>query len=108
MALEAIQNYNIKEDKVKTNEYINTSRSQLKNLSDSIDRVMQMSKIDDQKEVFYFEKTSIQTLVEEAAADLNLETGTKNASIQIISTIENSDLSVDKYHFKNVLFNWFR
>ena len=73
VALEAIQNFNIKEDKVKTNEYINTSRSQLKNLSDSIDRVMQMSKMDDQKEVFHFEKTSIKKLAEEATEDLKLQ-----------------------------------
>ena len=105
VALEAIQNFNIKEDKVKTNEYINTSRSQLKNLSDSIDRVMQMSKMDDQKEVFNFEKTSIKKLAEEATEDLKLQIASKKASIEILSKVENSELSVDKYHFKNVLFN---
>jgi len=105
VALEAIQNFNINEDKVKTNEYINTSRSQLKNLSDSIDRVMQMSKMDDQKEVFHFEKTSIQKLVVEVAEDLKLQIASKKASIEVLSKVENSELSVDKYHFKNVLFN---
>ena len=105
VALEAIQNFNIKEDKAKTSEYIDTSRQQLKNLSESIDRVMLMSKMDDKKEIFYFERTSVLSLLEEAVADLGIQMAAKNIIVENIPINENINANLDKYHFKNVFFN---
>lgn len=105
VALEAIQNFNIKEDKAKTNEYINISRQQIKNLSESVDRVMLMSKMDDDKEVFYFEKTALMPLFKEVLDDLTLQAAAKNIQIELEEKNIEKEVKVDKYHFKNVLFN---
>jgi len=105
VALEAIQDFNIKEDKEKTTTYIQTSRSELNRLSSSIDKVLQLSKIDQQQEIYNFESKALLPLVQEVIENLNLQIQHQQVKISIAPLTQNINAKIDSYHFKNVLFN---
>jgi len=105
VALEAIQDFNVKEDKEKTKRYINTSRDELKRLSSIVDQVLQLSKMDKNKVKYSFSNIDINALLVDIAQVFQLQFENKNTKFNIHSDTDQIFASVDQAHFKNLLFN---
>lgn len=105
LALEAIQDFNVKEDKEKTNAYIRTSRRELNRLSESIDQVLQLGKMDENQILYKFEKRPLKEVFEELISSFKLRLEKSNSKLEIKMPDQSIELEIDEYHFKNMLFN---
>ena len=104
IALEAIQDFNVKSDKEKTALYIQTSRTELNRLSAVIDQVMLLSKLGTDSEIYDFQEQEMRPLCEEVIQNLKLQIEKKEASVHL-HTDENIKAIVDESHFKQLLYN---
>ena len=105
VALEAIQDFNVKDNPEKANSYIDLSRKELNRLSSSIDQVLQLGKMDDNLQTYQFEKQSINTLIEDVIQHLDLQAQQKNIEIRFDSNTPDAMVELDAPHFKSMLFN---
>jgi len=105
VALEAIQDYHVKDNPKKANSYIDLSRKELERLSSSIDQVLQLSKMDANHELYHFENQAILPLCIEVANNLALQIKNKNIQLTINSKNKNLIARLDTAHFKSMLFN---
>jgi len=103
VALEAIQDFNIKSDREKTEQYIDISRGELQRLSSAIDQVMLLSKVGNQTQNYNFQNHKLADLCKSVIHNLQLQLDNKNATIQI----HGSEVvaKVDETHFKHMLHN---
>ena len=105
VALEAIQDFNIRSDEAKTAQYIRTSRNELNRLSSAIDQVMLLSKLDNHSERYNFQEQHISSLCREVLDNLHLQVQEKNASTHLVVSDEAITARVDETHFKHMLYN---
>ncbi len=105
VALEAIQDFNVKDNPEKANSYIDLSRKELNRLSTSIDQVLQLGKMDDNLQSYQFKNQSITTLVADVIEHLDLQAKQKDIEIHFNSTPPDCIAKLDAPHFKSMLFN---
>ena len=104
VALEALERFNVRDDKEKTANYLKTSRKELKRLAQSIDMVMQLSILDQDAAVFQFEATEVLALCSEAVELLQPQLDAAGMSATI-SGAEDLSLPLDRTHFRNAIIN---
>ncbi|MDP5093630.1 MAG: HAMP domain-containing histidine kinase [Polaribacter sp.] len=102
-AIEAIENFNVLDDKEKTKKYLSVSNIQLKKLHQMVEKLLETATLD--SEQLYLKKEPIETveLVKKIVAKHQLLCATK--SIRFQSNSETIFLNVDAFHFENVISN---
>lgn len=104
VALEAIQDFNVQDDRKRTDQYLGTARKEIARLGDSIDMVMQLSKMEQGAEMYQKESIEPAVLLQEVL-DL-MQPQLESAGVEHeLKAEEAGMISVDQHHFKNVMIN---
>lgn len=102
-AIEAIENFNVLDDKVKTKKYLSVSSIQLKKLHQMVEKLLETATLDSEQLLLKKEKIESVSLIQKIVAKHQLLCNFKTINFQ--SNQENSIINVDAFHFENVVSN---
>lgn len=104
VALEAIQDMNLRDDPKKSDQYLTAARKELARLSDSVDMMMHLSRIDQGALELQKENMELSSFAEEVISLMRpqLEKAEVNCTLEFDGPIT---ANIDPFHFKNVLIN---
>lgn len=105
VALEAIQDFNVKSEPEKADAYISASRKELKRLSNLIDQVLSFSKMDAGKTVYDFEAEDLGELLKEVLAQLDLAIQQRQAQCNFSFQLDTYPLLADAFQLKQAIHN---
>jgi len=105
VALEAISNFGVLEDKEKTKRYINNAQKELKRLTTGINEMLKVSKLDEDNPYFKMEMVVLNELCENAVESISATA--KQANVEL--NVEISSVVLKTYgeaqHLENVIIN---
>jgi len=102
-ALEAIQNFQIIDNKEKTKKYIATSAKQLNKLHLMVEKLLETATLDSNQLLLQKEHINMVDLITEIVKKYQFISSDKTISFS--STIDNLQVSVDAFHFENAISN---
>ncbi len=102
-AIEAIENFNVLDDKEKTKKYLSVSSIQLKKLHQMVEKLLETATLDSEQLYLKKEKIDIIEVIKKIVAKHQLLCPSKSISFE--SNIENILVNVDAFHFENVISN---
>ena len=105
VALEAITDFDVMQDKVKTLEYLQISQKELSRLKILVDKVLKMSIFEKGASKLKIEALQFDELVEEVLNSMKIQFEKEKAAVK--KEVQGSDFSVevDKIHLTNVVYN---
>lgn len=80
-------------------------RDETKRLSFQVEKVLQISLLENEKSIMKFTDMDVNLIIEEVANNFKLKVKSKKGSISTELKAENSIATVDELHFTNVIFN---
>ena len=101
-AIEAIENFNVLDDKEKTKKYLSMSSVQLKKLHQMVEKLLETATLDSEKLILKNEPTDVVDLVTRISKKHELLT---NKNITYSSNIESKTLNIDLFHIENAISN---
>lgn len=105
VALEAIANFGVLDDKEKTKQYINNAQKEIKRLTTGINEMLKVSKLNEDNPYFKKEMVVLNELCENAVESISATA--KQANVELNTTI--SDVILKTYgeaqHLQNVIIN---
>ena len=102
-AIEAIENFNVLDDKEKTKKYLSMSSIQLKKLHQMVEKLLETATLDSEQLYLKKESVDIEELIKKIVSKHQLLCTTKSISFQ--SNTQNNWIEVDAFHFENVISN---
>ena len=102
-AIEAIDNFNIIEDKEKTKRYLSISSLQLKKLHQMVEKLLETATLDSEKLLLKKEIINLIDLVEKTVK--KHQPLAKNKKISFSSSSKDFNLDIDTFHFENAISN---
>ncbi|MFT4033429.1 MAG: HAMP domain-containing sensor histidine kinase [Siphonobacter sp.] len=105
VAIEALANFDALKDPNRTKEYLAISKMELSRLNLLVDKVLRTALFDQQRQVYHFEILDVSLLVDEIIHSLKFQFEKNQADVQFEKIGTNFNLSVDRVHFMNVLYN---
>ena len=102
-AIEAIENFNVLDDKEKTKKYLALSAVQLKKLYQMVEKLLETATLDSESLLLKKEETNLVFLIDKLVAKHQLLT--QNKSLQFSSNVESLFVHVDIFHFENAISN---
>jgi len=105
VALEAMENFGVLEDKEKTKRYINNAQKELKRLTTGINEMLKVSKLNEDNPYFKKEMVVLNELCENAVDSIS-ETA-KQANVGLNAEITNEEMKTygEAQHLQNVIIN---
>lgn len=104
VALEALKNFNVIDNKQKTTEYLDISQNELQRLSLLVDKILKLSMFENKNMQMQFESIDLQAITEDVLQSLRLQIDNKKANVALIHE-GNLTLMADKLHLVSVVFN---
>ena len=105
LAIDALQNKNIKNDAIKVNRYLNMLREENKRMQNQVENVLMISQLDRGATPLNLEYTAMNLLVEEAISHVALIIQSKKGTIKSDLKASLQNVFVDKNHFTNTFVN---
>lgn len=104
VAIEAIKNFNVLNNREKTQEYLEISENELQRLNLLVDKVLKLSMFGKKEMELKFETVDLGEIVSEVVASMKLQMEKANA---IVNLERSGDLSLqgDRIHLLSVIFN---
>lgn len=102
-AIEAIENFNVIDDKEKTQKYLSMSSVQLKKLHQMVEKLLETATLDSEQLLLKKETVDVVDMVEKIVTKHQLLT--KNKELLFSSNLKPIYLNVDVFHFENVISN---
>ncbi len=102
-AIEAIDNFNIIDDKEKTKKYLSISSVQLKKLHQMVEKLLETATLDSEKLLLKKEEIDIVELIEKNTNKHKLISS--NKTIKFSSNTDSCLMKVDLFHFENAISN---
>jgi two-component system phosphate regulon sensor histidine kinase PhoR len=102
-AIEAIENFNILEDKEKTKKYLSMSAIQLEKLHQMVEKLLETATLDSEQLILKKENIDIVKIIEKIVQKHQLFN--LNKKINISSNLKPIYLNVDVFHFENCISN---
>lgn len=102
-AIEAINSFNIIDDKEKTKKYLSISAIQLKKLHQMVEKLLETATLDSEKLLLKKEVINIIDLVEKITRKHQLIAPEKN--IYFSSNVSSLEREIDSFHFENAISN---
>ncbi|MCF2873645.1 MULTISPECIES: sensor histidine kinase [unclassified Tenacibaculum] len=102
-AIEAINNFNIIDDKEKTKKYLSISSIQLKKLHQMVEKLLETATLDSEKLLLKKEPVNIIDLIEKLTKKHQLIAPEK--SIHFSSNVSSLEKEIDPFHFENAVSN---
>lgn len=101
-AIEAIENFNVINDKEKTQKYLSMSSMQLKKLNQMVEKLLETATLDSENLILKKEEVDLVDLASRVAKKHQLLTDKK---IAFSSNIESKWIKIDLFHFENAISN---
>lgn len=105
VALEALDNFGVIDDKVKRQEYLDISKHELERLKILVDKVLKMSTLDQDLDTINFTEVDIKQLTEDMLHSMSLHLKKHDAEVDYTSSGKHFTTKGDKVHLVNVLYN---
>ncbi|TYP99501.1 two-component system phosphate regulon sensor histidine kinase PhoR [Tenacibaculum adriaticum] len=102
-ALEAINNFNVIEDKEKTQKYISISETQIKKLHLMVEKLLETATLDSEKLLLKKEDVNLTDLLDKLTKKHLLIAPEKTISFS--SNFDELSIEVDEFHFENAISN---
>ena len=102
-AIEAIDNFNMIDDKEKTKKYLSISSAQLKKLHQMVEKLLETATLDSEKLLLKKESVNIIDLIEKTVQKHQQITIEKNISFS--TNISELVADIDTFHFENAISN---
>ena len=99
VALEALSDFDVLEDKMKAREYIHISQKELSRLGILVDKVLKMSIFEKGAAKFYKEKLDVKLLMEEVLSSMKVQFEKQNAEVDLKVTGTDFEIEADKNSF---------
>mgnify|MGYP001035841959 FL=1 len=101
-AIEAIENFNVIDDKAKTKKYLSMSNIQLKKLHQMVEKLLETATLDSENLMLKKDTIDIVELINKITTKHQLLTEKK---ITFSSNITDKTITVDAFHFENAISN---
>ncbi len=101
-AIEAIESFNVVDNKEKTKQYAAISAFQLKKLHQMVEKLLETATLDSESLLLQKEPTNIVDLVAKIANKFELLT---KKEINFTTNIDSKILKIDRFHFENAISN---
>lgn len=105
VALEALENFGVIDDREKRKEYLDISKHELERLKILVDKVLKMSTLDKDLDTVNFSKLDIRQITEGMLHSMSPHFKKHEASINYNCKGDDFSLQGDKVHLVNVLYN---
>ena len=105
VAIEALRDFNVAEDPVKSKEYLDISKSELDRLSLLVDKVLKMSLFDSKEPELKIELFDLEILINDILGSMRLQFDKFKAQVDFITKGSNFSLEGDKIHLTSVIYN---
>ncbi len=105
VALEALENFGVIDDKEKRKEYLDISKHELDRLNILVDKVIKMSTLDQDLDSLRFEDLDIREITEDMLRSMSLHFKKHDTSINYSYNGVDFIVQGDKVHMINVLYN---
>ncbi|MDB5014361.1 MAG: Two-component system, OmpR family, phosphate regulon sensor histidine kinase PhoR [Daejeonella sp.] len=103
-AIESMQNFNVLQDKEKTNRYLETSRKELLRLNDLVTKVLNMATYEKNDIELVIKNVDVTCLVEDIISTEKLKAD-KTVNFTFLNPDTIKHIQADPLHFRNVLAN---
>jgi two-component system phosphate regulon sensor histidine kinase PhoR len=101
-AIEAIESFNVSDNKEKTKQYAAISAFQLKKLHQMVEKLLETATLDSESLMLQKEPTNIVDLIAKIAKKFELLT---KKEINFTTNIDSKILKIDRFHFENAISN---
>ncbi len=101
-AIEAIENFNVLDDKEKTQKYLSMSGVQLKKLHQMVEKLLETATLDSEKLILKKEEIDLVELVNKTSIKHQILTDKK---VTFSSNVNSKLVKVDIFHFENAISN---
>ncbi|MFY0630431.1 MAG: HAMP domain-containing histidine kinase [Flavobacteriaceae bacterium] len=101
-AIEAIENFNVLDDKEKTQKYLSMSSMQLKKLHQMVEKLLETATLDSEKLILNKEPIDLIDLVSKITTKHKILT---DKQISFSSNVDSKFLNIDSFHFENAVSN---
>jgi two-component system phosphate regulon sensor histidine kinase PhoR len=101
-AIEAIESFNVTDNKEKTRQYAAISAFQLKKLHQMVEKLLETATLDSESLLLQKEPTNIVDLIAKIAKKFELLT---KKNINFTTNIDSKILKIDRFHFENAISN---
>ncbi|MEO8146852.1 MAG: HAMP domain-containing sensor histidine kinase [Bacteroidia bacterium] len=105
VAIEALQNFDMKNNPQVANEYLEMASLEIKRLELLITKVLNTSVMEEGRELFFEEIIDLKQLVDEVLQSLQLRFNQQNAVVKFETGLKQIFINADKLHVQGVLFN---
>jgi signal transduction histidine kinase len=105
VALEALQNFDMKNDVQKTDEYLHMAEQEMNRLDMLINKVLNTTVLEDSAHLLNRERTDIKLLTEEVLSSMRLRIEQYGAAVNFDVGVDSCFLMIDKLHIQGVLIN---
>ena len=105
VALEAISNFDLKNEEDKAKEYIDISRNEVNRLSLLVDKVLNIAAFDSQASTLNPESFDLNQSIQENIQSFKLQIEEKGAEIQYTHEVKSPLIHADPLHISNVIHN---
>ena len=102
-AVEALLNFDVTDDREKTQRYLNISSTQLNKLHQMVEKLLETATLDSENLLMNKEPVELSTLIEKLANKYALIADDKQ--IEFTSNHKSIEAQVDKFHFENAISN---
>lgn len=102
-AIEAIENFNVLDDKEKTKKYLSMSSIQLKKLHQMVEKLLETATLDSEQLILKKENIDVVEIIEKQVTKHKLLS--KEKEIYFSTNIKPMYLNIDVFHFENAISN---
>ncbi len=105
VAIEAIQKFDVIEDKKKTDEYLTIANNELARLTLMVDKILKTAAFERNEMQFNFEKTNLVELSQEVINNCSLQFTKHKVNFNFSYSNTTIFINADKVHFASVIYN---
>lgn len=105
LALEALVNFDVRDNEKKTMQYLDISRREIKRLSSMVEKVLNIARYERGDVELKLQEVSLNELVESAIDTISMQVQRKNGEIHCDLEANPDMINLDKDHISSILFN---
>ena len=105
LAIEALQNFDILNDKEKTKQYLDISRNENARLGMIVEKVLKISAFEKKQINLNFEKTDCHQLIHQITKNVEVQINSKGGTLNLDLCAKRYFVEADQIHLTNVIYN---
>ena len=105
VALEALSDFDVIQDRVRTREYLQISQNEINRLRMLVDKVLKMSIFEKGAVKMQIETVTLDKLVEEVMHNMQVQFEKERVTLHLVKRGDQFDIEADRIHLTNVVYN---